>query len=112
MDSRLYTRRLVVPWRAWGDTGGLDSSMPLDVLVGSDFPLRIEDRIDYWGAVFCSLGIVRLDSIFRRDMWLSRLADAHEDLQIGLSFSILAAGPQKEVQIGNSHSASLRRSKY
>ena len=83
----------------------------MDILVGSDFPLRIEDRIDYREAVFCSCGIVRPDSIFRRDMWLSRLADAHGDLQIGLSFSILAAGHQKEVQIGNSRSASGRRSK-
>ena len=90
----------------------LDSSMPLDGLVGSDFPLRIEDRMDYRGAVFCSHGIVRPDSIFRREIWLSRLADAHGELQIGLSFSILAAGPQKEVQIGNSRSASSRRSNY
>ena len=89
---------------------GLDSSMPLDSLVGSDFPLRREDRIDYRGAVFCSRGIVRLDSIFRRVTCLSRLSDAHGELQIGCSFSMLAAGPQKEVQIGNSRSASLRRS--
>ena len=84
--------------------------MPLDILVGSDFPLRIEDRTDYRGAVFCSRGIVGLDSIFRRVTCLSRLSDAHEELQIGLSFSILAAGPQKEVQIRNSLSASSRRS--
>ena len=75
-----HARRLVVTWRSWEDASRLDSSMPLDILVGSDFPLRIEDRIDYRGAVFCSRGIVRPDSIFRRDIGLSRLADAHREL--------------------------------
>ena len=59
-------------WWSLGELGkmlvGLDSSMPLDGLVGSDFPLRIEDRMDYRGAVFCSRGTVRPDLIFRRDV--------------------------------------------